>query len=124
MKLDRSIREGNISISGNQPVSFGDLVAWVLPAIAETKVMTGMAEDILNYLMDHPEASDTVDGIARWWILEQRVKREMEEVKATLSDLARRGFVLERKSADTVAHYRLNPAKAVEIAAELGRKIE
>jgi hypothetical protein len=83
-----------------------------------------MAEDILNYLLDHPEAKDTLDGIARWWILEQRVKREMEEVKAALADLTQKGWLLERRGADTLVHYRLNPARAREIAAELGRKVD
>jgi len=28
------------------------------------------AINILNYLRDHPQAKDTVEGIARWWVHE------------------------------------------------------
>lgn len=81
-----------------------------------------MEEDIMSYLLDHPEAKDTLDGIVRWWVLDQRVKREMMQVEKALFSLTQREWLLERTGADSQVHYRLNPAKEPEIARELGRK--
>jgi hypothetical protein len=86
--------------------------------------MTEMEEDIMHYLLDHPGAKDTLDGIARWWVLEQRVKREVMEVQRAVAGLVRRKWLLERRGADAQVHYRLNPAKTGQIAAELGRKAD
>jgi len=83
--------------------------------------MTEMEEDILHYLLDHPKAKDTLDGIVRWWVLEQRAKREMKQVQKAVAGLVAREWLLERKGADSQVHYRLNQEKAAEIAAELGR---
>ncbi len=84
--------------------------------------MTGMEQDILNYLLEHPDANDTVDGIARWWILEQRIKREMAQVRSSLDGLEDKGWILARRGPDNVAHYRLNPERKSEIVDELARR--
>jgi hypothetical protein len=86
--------------------------------------MTELEEDIMNYLLDHPEAKDTLDGIQRWWVLEQRVKREMAQVEKAVTRLIQREWLLVRRGVDSQVHYRLNPAKTAEIAAELGRKAD
>lgn len=84
--------------------------------------MTEMEEDIVRYLVEHPDAKDTLDGILRWWVMEQRVKREMMQVEKAVVALTQRDWLLKRTGADSQVHYRLNPAKAGEITAELGRK--
>jgi hypothetical protein len=86
--------------------------------------MTQVEEDIVGYLLDHPEAKDTLDGIVRWWVMEQRIRREMLQVEQAIGELVQRGWLLERESADAQVHYRLNPAKTEEIAAALGRGAE
>lgn len=86
--------------------------------------MTQVEEDIVNYLLDHPEAKDTLEGIVRWWVMEQRIRREMLQVQQAIGELVQRGWLLERESADAKVHYRLNPAKTEEIATALGRRAE
>jgi hypothetical protein len=29
---------------------------------------TEIAREILAYLLDHPDAQDTLDGISQWWV--------------------------------------------------------
>jgi hypothetical protein len=71
--------------------------------------------EILAYLVEHPEAQDTMEGIVEWWLLEQRIKRQTSRVKATLTELIALGLVLERKGRDRRVHYRINRRKAAEI---------
>jgi hypothetical protein len=86
--------------------------------------VTEIEEDILSYLLEHPDAKDTLEGILRWWVLEQRFKREMRQVEKAVDLLVQREWLLQRAGADSQVHYRLNAAKAEEIAAELGRKLD
>jgi hypothetical protein len=86
--------------------------------------ITQMEEDIVSYLLDHPEAQDTMDGIVHWWVLEQRAKREMMQIEKAVTELVHREWLLTRRGPDSQMHYSLNPTKTAEIAAELGRKAD
>ena len=86
--------------------------------------MTQVEEDIVSYLLDHPEAKDTMDGIVRWWMLELRIKREIMQVEQAVVQLVQREWLIGRRGADSQVHYSLNSTKAEEIAAALGRKAE
>lgn len=50
---------------------------------------TGVA--ILNYLRDHPDAEDTVEGISQWWVGETRAV-----VEKALCILVREGAMEQR----------------------------
>ena len=62
--------------------------------------------EILEYLARHPQAQDTVEGIAEWWILEQRVHASSAEVRAALDRLVARGLVSAQSSQDGRVFYR------------------
>lgn len=34
-------------------------------------------QEILAYLSEHPDAEDTLAGIAEWWLLKQKVRHKM-----------------------------------------------
>jgi hypothetical protein len=74
-----------------------------------------LADEVLDYMLRHPEAQDTVEGIAEWWLLERRVTRVVEEVKMTLIDLVGKDFLVAERSRDGRIHYKLNRDKAREI---------
>jgi hypothetical protein len=74
-----------------------------------------IAQDVLAYLAEHPQAQDTLEGITHWWLLEQEIARRTAEVRSVLVDLARRGLVLERQGADGRIQYRINQHKSEEI---------
>jgi hypothetical protein len=75
------------------------------------KSKPSMANEVLSYLSGHPEAQDTIEGIAEWWLLEQRIRHEITEVKKALDELVAQGLILERSGRDGHVHYRFNPRK-------------
>lgn len=74
------------------------------------------AREILGYLISHPDAEDTLEGIARWWLERGRIERTIAEVGDSLEDLLARGLILERRERTKLACYRMNPAKRTEVA--------
>jgi hypothetical protein len=88
------------------------------------KVSAGeqIAEFVLRYLLENPEAEDTLDGIVEWWLMRQRIQYETTRVKKALTELADQGFILERRSPGTQARYRINRRKIRTIRGYLQRK--
>ncbi len=70
---------------------------------------------ILNYLLQHPDASDTLKGITEWWLMSQRIRYEMEKVKAAVFKLVEEGRVIEIHEKNSTIRYKLNPKKRKEV---------
>ena len=83
---------------------------------------TEIAREILAYLVDHPEAQDTLEGIVQWWLLERKIKYQAERVKDTLDELVATGSILKDQGGDARIRYRLNPDKHEKIRAFLREK--
>lgn len=58
---------------------------------------------IVTYLAAHPQALDTLDGIARWWI-----ETDRKVVEPALAELERRGIV-RRRELGAAVYYSLDP---------------
>lgn len=74
-----------------------------------TDRVQAIADEVERYLMEHPQAADSVEGIATWWLARQRIHYELEMVKSALEHLQHKGVVLiasEMGEDGTV--YRLN----------------
>ena len=69
---------------------------------------------ILNYLLDHPSAEDTLEGTAQWWLLEQRIRTALSEVRVALNGLVAEKLLASQRT-DRQIHYRLNPKKKAQI---------
>ena len=74
-----------------------------------------IACEILTYLSEHPDAQDTLQGIVRWWLLEQRIRHQTSVVKGALSNLVARGLLVERGKHGVSPSYRINPDKVREV---------
>ena len=74
-----------------------------------------IGNEILAYLLEHPNARDTLEGIVDWWLLERQIKFQTARVKEALSDLVARGFILKKKGSNSQIHYRINQSKYEEI---------
>jgi hypothetical protein len=77
--------------------------------------LSRIAEAILDYLWNHPNAQDTQAGIADWWLPEQRIKTRRAQVKEALNELVSHSLVVERKGADSQVRYRINKRRLKEI---------
>ena len=74
-----------------------------------------VARDILAYLIDNPDAQDTLEGIIQWWLLEQKIKYQTKLVKEALEELVKNGLILERKTENSRTRYQINRQKMEDI---------
>ena len=52
-----------------------------------------VAREIRQYLEHYPEAADTLEGIARWWLTQQRFQQARDTVQQALDQLVAEGVV-------------------------------
>ncbi len=64
-----------------------------------------VVEELLAYWLRHPHASDTLEGICRWWLSDAPVP--VPRVEMALAWLVERGAVAVQPSADGRVRYRL-----------------
>jgi hypothetical protein len=62
--------------------------------------------EILGYLATQPGAFDTLEGIVRWWIFDQRRRIARDVVEQALDELVRWGAVERMNRADGSILYR------------------
>lgn len=74
-----------------------------------------VAKAILAYLLEHPDAQDTLAGIAEWWLPEEDQNTQLAIVKNALDQLVAQDLVLEKRSKDLQTHYRINDQRLKEI---------
>jgi len=67
-----------------------------------------LAGEILRYLIDHPNAQDTLKGVVTWWLLERTIKRRTALVKEVLDKLVADGLVIAQQGSDLQTLYKLN----------------
>jgi hypothetical protein len=77
---------------------------------------------ILKHLASNPKGMDTLEGIARFWILKQRIEVNVKEVEVAVNSLIKRGLLVKRDPRGEINErcYSLNPSKASEINELMG----
>lgn len=65
------------------------------------------SREILEYLIRHPDAKDTVEGILKWW-LDSDAEWEKDEVQQALDLLSARGWLTRRETTPAQAVYGVN----------------
>lgn len=65
----------------------------------------------MRYLLEHPDAKDTAEGVADWWLLNRKVSAGVTEVEASLRRLVELGPVGVDTREDGKRHYFLKPPK-------------
>ena len=63
---------------------------------------------ILAYLSENPDAGDTFDGIVEWWLLDQRIKFETQNVSEAVAKLVSEGWIVEHEEPDSRIIYKVN----------------
>jgi len=70
-----------------------------------------LGKAILEYLGEHPDAQDTAEGIASFWVMRQKVKEEVKDVSRVLRQLTKSGQLEKVKRGDHVL-YRLRKERS------------
>ncbi len=70
-----------------------------------------IAEEISRYLDAHPNAIDSLKGIAKWWISRQRIDESTIKVQRALDYLAAKGVVVKIIANDEQVVYAKPKAK-------------
>jgi len=63
---------------------------------------------ILDYLQKNPDAGDTLEGIARWWLEPARIESSVDEVADALESLIQKGIIRMHKLKDGTTFYKSN----------------
>jgi hypothetical protein len=66
------------------------------------------AMQILKHYLDNPRATDSVEGVATWRLLEEIVLRRLGETEEALQWLVAHGYLEERVAGAAPPLYRLN----------------
>jgi hypothetical protein len=77
-----------------------------------------VAREIVRYFLHHPAATDSLEGIARWRLMLQRIDESANETAEALRVLVEAGIMQEIRTPDGQLLYRLNADKR-EAADEL-----
>ena len=59
----------------------------------ENDVTLRLAEEIIRYLENRPDAADTVEGISRWWLMKQRFQNSIAQVEKALEYLEHQNLI-------------------------------
>lgn len=70
---------------------------------------------ILRYLIEHPDAKDTVEGIVKWWRPESKVEWEKQAVRDAVDALASKGWLTKREISREETVYGVNKLHIAEI---------
>ena len=76
--------------------------------------MEDVARQILGYFVRNPNTVDTLDGIARWRLLEAMVRQSVEDTAKGVQVLVQQGFLDEEEVPGMAPLFRLNPEKREE----------
>lgn len=75
-----------------------------------------VVRQILNYFMRNPQAADSLEGIARWRLLEEQIHRSLQQTDAAVKWLLAQGYLQEIQPGSSVRLYRLDARRQAEAA--------
>ena len=79
----------------------------------------GLERQLLAYMVEHPNAQDTLEGIAAWWLRPLGAEVSLEEMERTVGELVADGLLLQIRAPDGRAHYRVNPDRWDDVVARV-----
>jgi hypothetical protein len=80
-----------------------------------------LAKEIMEYFLGNPQAADSLEGIARWRLLEQVIRIHVENTERALQWLVGKGYLIEAETASSGPTFRLNEDKKAEALDYLSR---
>lgn len=74
----------------------------------DEKVDWSIVREILRYFRRNPQAADTIEGVARWRLLDERIERNVTQVSRAIEWLVGRGFLVQELTLPSTSIFRLN----------------
>lgn len=85
---------------------------WV--EVSESSPTRQQARRVLSYFVRNPSAADSLEGIARWRLLEEAIHRNIVETEKALRWLVQEGYLTEIVQPHSGRLFRLNLEKQGE----------
>ena len=73
--------------------------------------VTCVAEQIEEYLSEHPNAADSLEGIVKWWLTRQHYENRYEIVNKALDVLVEKGIISKSKVAGQTIYIKKGSTK-------------
>jgi hypothetical protein len=81
-------------------------LSWPEPGAEPTIV-----KQVLGYFVRNPKAADTLEGVARWRLLEEQIQNSISQTETAVEWLVAQGLLQEFNPRGTGHLFRLNPAR-------------
>jgi hypothetical protein len=81
---------------------------WSTELPNDPSVEREMAREILSYFVRNPHAADSLEGVARWRLMDEIVRRKLDETEAAIAWLVEQGYLTSAMSLGGTATFRLN----------------
>ena len=82
----------------------------------ESAAIGNIAREILRYLERHPDAKDTLEGIAQWWLPPQERARGHQDIARAVAWLCAHDLLLETRRVGVPPYYQRHPQQQNELA--------
>jgi hypothetical protein len=76
--------------------------------MTQRKTSRKLMYEILSYFMRNPDATDSLEGIARWRLLDQYIHRTLTETDEAIKALVEDGLLIRSSAASTGPLFSLN----------------
>ena len=73
-----------------------------------------MAIEIMNYFVRNPHAADSLEGVARWRLMDEMIRRRLDETEGALEWLVERGYLTRSIAPGGIATFSLNSERVAE----------
>jgi hypothetical protein len=80
----------------------------------DVKKVSGIAQpvkQILSYFVSNPSVADSLEGIARWRLLEEAIHRNVAETEEALRWLVKEGYLIETTHSHSGRLFQFNTEK-------------
>jgi hypothetical protein len=81
-----------------------------------------IARQVLSYFVRNPQAADTLEGIARWRLLEEQLHRSLRQTDSAIKWLVKEGYLQAIQPVSSVRLYRLDPRRQQDAVQFLARR--
>ncbi len=81
-----------------------------------------VVREVLSYFVRNPEAADSLEGVARWRLLEEQVYRTVQETEAAMAYLVSQGFLEAMATSGSTKIFRLRADHVAEANRFLARR--